>query len=42
MGFCAFAFVRIIGKAHDISPEISVETEELDYNTIKTECQQSV
>lgn len=41
VSFCTFAFVRIIGKAHGISPEISVKIEDSNYNTIEFECQLS-
>jgi hypothetical protein len=42
VGFCTFAFVRIISKAHGISPEISVKIEDSNYNTTCAESQHSV
>jgi hypothetical protein len=41
VSFCTFAFVRIISKAHGISPEIRVKIEDFNYNTIAFECQLS-
>ena len=42
VGFCTFAFIRIISKAHGISPEIGVEVEVIYYNTSRAESQQPV